>query len=77
MLIDPLLPSQVRAWTQVVSHNYLWAENTHLLFKGLATDCFPIHPRLLGRSGFKPCHWHAYFLLQLSDCILMAGVLVH
>ena len=47
----------------------------------LATDCSPIHHRLLGQSRCKPCLRPGYFLLLLSDmletCILMVGMRIH
>ena len=36
----------------------------------MATDCSPIHSRLLRKSRFKPCLSPGYFLLQASDCML-------
>ena len=40
----------------------------------LATDCSPIHPRLLGRSRFQPCLRPGCFLLScmLKTCMLLS-----
>ena len=42
----------------------------------LAPDLLPIHPRLLGPGKFKPCFSPSYFLLQLSDCMMEACMLL-
>ena len=38
--------------------------------------CSPIHPRLLGRDGFKPSLRPGYFLLQSPDCMMETCMLL-